>query len=372
MTPVAEKLQPWLAAVEQRPQGGPRWLQDLRDRAATRFAALGFPTARDEEWRFTSVAPIAAAEFRPTGADAAHATEAELAGYLYSDAAVRIVIVNGRLAPELSRTANLPEGVRVGSLAAAVTEQADVVQRYLGQLADFGSRAFTALNTALASDGAYVYIPDGVILEQPLHILFVTTGLGHVRPDHVERAGADRRRRPDRVAHCRDLRRTAGDHLLHERRHRGLRGRERDRRSLQGPAGERRGVPHREHAHPRGAQRRRVVALVLARRKAGAQRRERAPRRGRRGVHPERPVPGRRRPARRQPHDDRSRQGALPEPRDLQGHPRRQGPGGVQRQDHRAPGRAEDRREADQPRAAALRRRGRSTPSRSSRSSPTT
>ncbi len=71
MTPVAEKLQPWLAAVEQRPQGGPRWLQDLRDRAATRFAALGFPTARDEEWRFTSVAPIAAAEFRATGADAA-------------------------------------------------------------------------------------------------------------------------------------------------------------------------------------------------------------------------------------------------------------------------------------------------------------
>jgi Fe-S cluster assembly protein SufD len=175
MTPVAEKLQPWLAAVDQRPQGGPRWLQDLRDRAASRFAALGFPTARDEEWRFTSVAPIAGAEFRPAGADAARATEAELAGYLYSDAALRIVLVNGRFAAELSRTGALPKGVRVESLAAAVTEQADVVQRYLGQLADFGTRAFTALNTALASDGAYVYIPDGVILDQPLHLLFVTT-----------------------------------------------------------------------------------------------------------------------------------------------------------------------------------------------------
>jgi Fe-S cluster assembly protein SufD len=77
--------------------------------------------------------------------------------------------------------------VRVGSLAAAVTEQADVVQRYLGQLAEFGTRAFTALNTALASDGAYIYIPDGVVLEQPLHILFVTTpsaagaGMSHPR-----------------------------------------------------------------------------------------------------------------------------------------------------------------------------------------------
>jgi Fe-S cluster assembly protein SufD len=175
MTQVVEKLQPWLAAIEQRPQGAPRWLQDMRDRAAARFATLGFPTVRDEDWRFTNVAPIAAGEFRNASADAAHATEAELAGYLYSDAAHRIVIVNGRFAPELSRTSNLPAGVRAGSLAAAVTEQADVVQRYLGQLADFGSRAFAALNTALASDGAYVHVPDGVTLDAPLHVVFVTT-----------------------------------------------------------------------------------------------------------------------------------------------------------------------------------------------------
>lgn len=175
MTQVVEKLQPWLAAIEQRPHAGPRWLQDLRSRAAARFSALGFPTVRDEEWRFTNVAPIASAEFRPTGADASLATEAELSGYLYSDAAIRVVIVNGHFVPALSRTAGLPAGVRAGSLASAVTEHTDVVQRYLGQLADFGSRAFTALNTALAADGAYVYIPDGVVLEQPIHLLFVTT-----------------------------------------------------------------------------------------------------------------------------------------------------------------------------------------------------
>ena len=175
MTPVAERLQPWLAAIEQRPQGGPRWLQDLRDRSALRFAALGFPTVRDEDWRFTNVAPIAAGEFKPAGAGALHATEADLAGYLYSDAACRLVIVNGRFVPELSRAEGLPQGVRIGSLAAAVTEQPDVVQRYLGQLAEVGSRAFTALNTAMAADGAFVYIPDGAVIEHPLHILFVTT-----------------------------------------------------------------------------------------------------------------------------------------------------------------------------------------------------
>jgi Fe-S cluster assembly protein SufD len=173
MTPVAEKLQPWMAALEQRPQDGPRWLQDLRARAATTFADLGFPTTRDEEWRFTSVAAIAGAEFQP--ADAAGVTDADLDGYVYADAPHRIVILNGRFSPELSRVGSLPQGARAGSLAAAVTEHPEAVQRYLGQLAHFNTRGFSALNTALAVDGAYVYIPDGAILEEPLQLLFVTT-----------------------------------------------------------------------------------------------------------------------------------------------------------------------------------------------------
>ncbi len=182
MTQVAEKLQPWRAAIEQRPQGGARWLQDMRDRAASRFSALGFPTVRDEEWRFTNVAPIVATEFKPAGPGAALATEEELSGYLYSDAAVRLVIVNGHFVPALSRTSGLPAGVRVASLASALTEHAEVAERYFGQIAEFTSRAFTALNTALASDGAYVYIPDGMVVEQPIHVLFVTTASAATGP----------------------------------------------------------------------------------------------------------------------------------------------------------------------------------------------
>ena len=175
MAHVAEKLQPWLAVLDRRPQGGPRWLQDLRERGAARFSALGFPTTRDEEWRFTSVAPIATTEFVPA-ADASGVTEGELARFNYADAAHRIVIVNGRFSAELSRLKGLPSGLRVMSLAAAVTERADIVQRYLGQLAEFGDRPFTALNTALAADGAFVYIPDRMIVEEPVQIVYVATG----------------------------------------------------------------------------------------------------------------------------------------------------------------------------------------------------
>jgi len=181
MAQVIEKLQPWLAAIDRRPHGGPRWLQDLRDRGAARFAALGFPTVRDEEWRFTNISPIANAEFIPS-TEAAPVFDHTLGDVVYSEALNRIVVLNGRFAPQLSRVNGLATGVRVGSLAAAVTEHADVVPRYLGQLAEFGTKAFTALNTALSADGLYVHIPDGVVIEQPLHLLFVTTNPGASQP----------------------------------------------------------------------------------------------------------------------------------------------------------------------------------------------
>jgi Fe-S cluster assembly protein SufD len=174
MTQLAEKLQPWIAAVEQRPQGGPRWLQDVRDKAAARFAALGFPTVREEEWRFTNVAPIAARDFRT--AEPAMVEASEIDALPYSHLPFRIVVVNGRFSAELSRLHGLPHGVRAGSLAAAATGHGDVVPRFYAQAADFHARPFVALNTALAADGAYLYIPEGAVLEQPIEILYVAAG----------------------------------------------------------------------------------------------------------------------------------------------------------------------------------------------------
>src|SRR5262249_41080622 len=128
-------------------------------------------------------------------------------------------------------------------------------------------------------------------------------------------------------------------------------------RPLQGAAGIARGVPRRRGPRAHVAERAVFVALVLARRPDRAQRRRRHSRRRRRRLHAERPLSRRSGAADRQPYDDRPREAALRQPRDLQGDPRRHLARGVQRQDHRPAGRAEDRREADQPRAAADRRR---------------
>jgi Fe-S cluster assembly protein SufD len=196
MTQVAEKPTVFATALEQRPEGGPRWLEDLRSRGAARFAALGIPTVRDEEWRFTNAAPIGAVDFAPAGQISG--TAERLTGFAYTDAPVRLVIVNGRFDTTLSRTKGLPQGVHSGSLAAAMKDDADVVQRYFGQLADFTNRSFVALNTAFVQDGAFVHIADGVVVDTPIHVIFVSgadgsTVMAHPRTLIVAGANAQAR-----------------------------------------------------------------------------------------------------------------------------------------------------------------------------------
>ena len=193
MSQVAEKAAVFGSALEKRPQGGPRWLDDLRARGAAKFAALGIPTVRDEEWRFTNVQPIGAIDFQLAGQISG--TAERLAGFACTDAPVRLVVVNGRFDTTLSRTKGLPGGVQAGSLATALKDYADVVQRYFGQLADLTARSFTALNTAFVQDGAFIHVPEGVVVDTPIHVVFVSGGEGahvmaHPRTLIVAGAGA--------------------------------------------------------------------------------------------------------------------------------------------------------------------------------------
>ena len=184
MSSVAEKATSFVAALERRPLGGPRWLDDLRSRGAARFTALGIPTVRDEEWRFTNVSPLNGIDF--VAAEQISGTASRLADFAYTDTPLRLVIVNGRFDTTLSRTKGLPSGVQVGSLAVALKDHADVVQRYFGQIADFTNRSFAALNTAFVQDGAFIHLPEGAIIDTPIHVVFVSgaegsKGMAHPR-----------------------------------------------------------------------------------------------------------------------------------------------------------------------------------------------
>jgi len=162
----------------------PAWLRRLRQEAAEYFAETGFPTTRNEEWKYTNVAPLLAVPFEPAAEGASLGEEALKPALLDDAEAARLVFVNGRFAETLSSLQGLPSGVVAGSLASALGEAG--VEEHLGQIAAHREHPFAALNTAFLQDGAYLRVSKGTVLEKPVHLLFLSAsgarpGVSHPR-----------------------------------------------------------------------------------------------------------------------------------------------------------------------------------------------
>lgn len=154
----------------------PEWLRSVRRNGIARFTELGFPTLHDEDWRFTNVAPIAQTSFQLGLDGRAEVAPRALEPFRFSGAACsQLVFVNGRYAPELSWLQPLPEGVQIGSLAQTLTSDRGLLEQHLAQYADYQNDAFIALNTAFIEDGAFVRLPRGTVLQEPVYLLYVST-----------------------------------------------------------------------------------------------------------------------------------------------------------------------------------------------------
>lgn len=170
----------YLDQFRQADATGPEWLDAIRQRAMARFEEVGFPTPRNEDWHFTSPAPIAEASFVPMPAGMGTFTPDGLAPWLLGQPEwPLLVFVNGRFVPGLS-SVTAEDGVKVMSLAAAMLEEPTLVERHLTQRADIEDPAqiFSAINTGLMSDGAVVQFQEGQSASTPVHLLFLTDPAG--------------------------------------------------------------------------------------------------------------------------------------------------------------------------------------------------
>ncbi|MDX1630461.1 MAG: Fe-S cluster assembly protein SufD [Thermoanaerobaculia bacterium] len=164
----------YAAAFETLPEGPePDCRTGIRRRAIERFTELGFPTMRQEDWRFTNVGPISRTEWvRAEGPQSVDPSTIE--PYVYPEMA-RLVFVNGYFAPDLSDLEGLPGDVTVGSLRTAVESGHEAVEDHLAAHASFDDQPFVALNTAFFTDGPFVHVPRGVVVERPIQLVLVAT-----------------------------------------------------------------------------------------------------------------------------------------------------------------------------------------------------
>ena len=176
-----ERLLSEFEALERRGAvESPAWLRPLRRAAIAHFAAQGVPTTRDEDWRYTNLAPLTAMPFRLIGAAAPDGLpERALEGFALAGSEwPRLVFVDGRYVARLSSPRPLPGGGRVASLAEAMITDGALVERHLARHAGSDANAFAALSTAFVQDGAFVHLPPEARGEAPIELLFVATTPG--------------------------------------------------------------------------------------------------------------------------------------------------------------------------------------------------
>ena len=170
--PIVEKFRQFETASHP-----PKWLAPLREAGIASFADQGFPTLHDEDWRFTNVAPIVKLPFHLAGEVAVNGAESRVIdeSVFVKLAGQRLVFVNGFFSAQLSRLKPVSGGARIESLAAALAKDPTLIEKHLGKYAHTANNTFAALNQAFFSDGAFIFVPAGVEVAEPVSLIYISS-----------------------------------------------------------------------------------------------------------------------------------------------------------------------------------------------------
>jgi len=168
---LSAETRPYLEAFAARPGAGePSWLVEHRQGAIRRFGELGFPSRKQETWRFTDLRPLQRTSFPPTAA-AGSAGAADIAPWLYPGAGHRIVLLDGVFDAALSAIGDLPKGAWLASTAATLRQRPELLEWALRETDTLGGQPFVSLNAALFADGFVLALEPGVTLDRAVEIV---------------------------------------------------------------------------------------------------------------------------------------------------------------------------------------------------------
>ena len=156
-----------IEAVKSAP--APELLRDLRAAGRRRFESLGLPTRRQEAWRLTRLGSFDDMTFNPP---AGGSVRSDVSRWR-REGCHTLVFVDGIYSPDDSHRVKLPDGVVVSNLVLGSAVDSELLSGHLDKAALVGTHSFASLNTALLADGAVIHLPDNVVVEKPIQLIFV-------------------------------------------------------------------------------------------------------------------------------------------------------------------------------------------------------
>jgi Fe-S cluster assembly protein SufD len=166
---VKTEAAPFIEAFRARPRGNePAWLAAHREAALARFSELGFPSRREEAWRFTDLRPL---ERMTRGEGVGHVAGAVLHVSKVAAPTHRLVLNSGRLVQDMSEIGPLPPGAWLASTEHTLAERPDLLADAIEPSDDAGNQPFASLNAAFFQTGFVLALDPGVVLDRPVEIV---------------------------------------------------------------------------------------------------------------------------------------------------------------------------------------------------------
>ena len=147
-------------------------LSSERTEALSQFLAAGFPTKKDEEYKYTDLSEAVNKQYSLTPKQEFHITKEQLDQlHLGEEHFDFIVFVNGKFQKALSKIS--VENAEFLTLNNAFSSNKDLIEKYFNQIKPKNT-AFTALNDALYSDGFFLFVPKNTVIEKPIHLFYIS------------------------------------------------------------------------------------------------------------------------------------------------------------------------------------------------------
>ena len=159
--------------IKKIEEGSSPYINSFRAPAIAKFNQLGIPTKKNESYKYTNLDIFFKHDFKsyfmPVESDFVEAEEFRCD--VTDLDAHGIVLLNGFYPTINDKLRQLPGGIWIGSLNEASKKFGDKIEKHYGKYAKSETDGLVHLNTAMASDGVFVYVPDGVVLKKPIQVV---------------------------------------------------------------------------------------------------------------------------------------------------------------------------------------------------------